>query len=106
MASKDKGARIVVKGQKEGVRVDPKTHMVDVKPTSIGCVNDPFILALQAQQVYYTSYPSTAKALKGRLAVIKTAHRVVYELTEDLNKVGDEDNVDGEHFFQENERIE
>ncbi|KAD7479061.1 hypothetical protein E3N88_02197 [Mikania micrantha] len=35
-----------------------------------------------------------------------TAPRGVYELAEDLNEVGDDDNVDGEHFFQENERIE
>ncbi|KAD1878831.1 hypothetical protein E3N88_42172 [Mikania micrantha] len=34
------------------------------------------------------------------------APRGVYELAEDLNEVGDDDNVDGEHFFQENERIE
>ncbi|KAK9062208.1 hypothetical protein SSX86_019394 [Deinandra increscens subsp. villosa] len=93
-----------------GVRVDPKTHMVDVKPTSIGCVNDPFILASQAQQVYYTSYPSKAKRLRGWLAVVKTTPRGVYELAEDVSVVDDDDdddnNVDGEHFFQENERVE
>ncbi|KAK1416674.1 hypothetical protein QVD17_25789 [Tagetes erecta] len=90
----------------EGVRVDPKTHMVDVKPTSIGCENDPFILASQAQQVYYTSYPSKAKELKGWLAVVKTTPRGIYELAEDVSEVDDDNNVDGEKFFQENERLE
>ncbi|KAK1419242.1 hypothetical protein QVD17_28405 [Tagetes erecta] len=89
-----------------GVRVDPKTHMVDVKPTSIGCENDPFILASQAQQVYYTSYPSKAKELKGWLAVVKTTPRGIYELAEDVTEVDDDNNVDEEKFFQENERLE
>ncbi|KAJ0585549.1 putative Transposase-associated domain-containing protein [Helianthus annuus] len=88
-----------------GVRVDPKTHMVDVKPTATGCVDDPFILASQAQQVYYTSYPSKSKELKGWLAVVKTTPRGVYELDQDVSEIEDDD-VDMEPFFQENERIE
>ncbi|KAJ0887978.1 hypothetical protein HanRHA438_Chr09g0396941 [Helianthus annuus] len=47
-----------------GVRVDPKTGMVDVKPKALGCFDDPFILASQAQQVYYTPYPSKGKKPK------------------------------------------
>ncbi|KAL8242030.1 hypothetical protein R6Q59_012332 [Mikania micrantha] len=55
---------------------------------------------------------STSPAYRLRRTVLrphkslKTAPRGVYELAEDLNEVGDDDNVDGEHFFQENERIE
>jgi len=90
----------------KGVRVDPKTHMVDVKPTVIGCIDDPFILASQAQQVYYASYPSKAKEVKDWLAVVKTSPRGVYELTQDVNEMEDDDNAEGEHFFQENERVE
>ncbi|KAD2805280.1 hypothetical protein E3N88_38657 [Mikania micrantha] len=71
-----------------------------------GCVDDPFILASQAQQVYYTSYPSNAKELKGWLAVVKTTPRGVYEVVQDVNEGGDDDNADVEHFFQENGMIE
>ncbi|KAK9078683.1 hypothetical protein SSX86_002740 [Deinandra increscens subsp. villosa] len=89
-----------------GVRVDPKTNMVDVKPTAIGCVDDPFILASQAQQVYYTSYPSKAKELKGWLAVVKTTPRGVYELAQDVIEVEDDGNAEKDNFYQETERIE
>ncbi|XP_076884540.1 uncharacterized protein LOC143533746 [Bidens hawaiensis] len=89
-----------------GVRVDPKTHMVDVKPTATGCIDDPFILASQAQQVYYTSYPLKAKELKGWLAVVKTTPRGVYELAQDVSEVDNVGNADEENFFQENEWIE
>ncbi|KAM0070264.1 putative Transposase-associated domain-containing protein [Helianthus debilis subsp. tardiflorus] len=88
-----------------GVRVDPKTGMVDVKPKAIGCVDDPFILASQAQQVYYTPYPSKEKSLKDWWAVVKTTPRGVYELAEDASEVGDEDSGDEEQFFQEKDRL-
>ncbi|KAK1411492.1 hypothetical protein QVD17_38041 [Tagetes erecta] len=89
----------------DGVRVDSKTNMVDVNPKVIGCTKDPFVLASQAQQVYYTPYPSKDKGLKDWWAVIKTSPRGVYELAEDDNIVGDDDEEDTEHFFQENERL-
>ncbi|KAK9064523.1 hypothetical protein SSX86_015905 [Deinandra increscens subsp. villosa] len=88
-----------------GVRVDPKTNMVDVKPKAIGCVDDPFILASQAQQVYYTPYPSKEKTLKDWWAVVKTTPRSVYELAEDSSVVVDDDNEDVGNFYQENERL-
>ncbi|KAK1440634.1 hypothetical protein QVD17_06463 [Tagetes erecta] len=43
--------------------------------------------------------------LKDWWAVIKTSPRGVYELAEDDNIVGDDDEEDTEHFFQENERL-
>ncbi|KAK1429998.1 hypothetical protein QVD17_12411 [Tagetes erecta] len=42
------------------------------------------MLASQAQQVYYTSYPSKAKELKGWLAVVKTIPREIYELVANI----------------------
>ncbi|KAK9056386.1 hypothetical protein SSX86_027476 [Deinandra increscens subsp. villosa] len=89
----------------KAVRVDPKTKMVDVKPKVIGCVDDPFILASQAQQVYYTPYPSKEKGLKDWWAVVKTTPRGVYELAEDTSEVGDDNNEEEEDFYQENERV-
>ncbi|KAI3754497.1 hypothetical protein L1987_54281 [Smallanthus sonchifolius] len=88
-----------------GVRVNRRTNMVDVKPKAMGCVDDPFILASQAHQVYYTPYPSKEKGLKDWWAVVKTTPRGVYELAEDAGVVGDDDNDDMDHFFQENERL-
>ncbi|KAJ0780603.1 hypothetical protein HanPI659440_Chr06g0239601 [Helianthus annuus] len=88
-----------------GVRVDPKTHIVDVNPMTIGCVDDRFILASKAQQVYYTPYPSKAKELKGWLAVVKTTPRGFYELAQDTSEMEGDDNADMKHFYQENERI-
>ncbi|KAM0031280.1 hypothetical protein Hdeb2414_s0017g00507041 [Helianthus debilis subsp. tardiflorus] len=82
-----------------GIRVDPKTHMVDVKPMATRCVDDSLILASQAQQVYYTSYPSKSKELKGWLAVVKTTPRGVYELDQDISEIEDDD-VHMEPFFQ------
>lgn len=42
-----------------GVKVDEKYGLVDVKPNSRLNSNEPFVLASQAQQVYYTVYPQS-----------------------------------------------
>ena len=42
-----------------GVKVDEKYGLVDVKPKSRLNSNEPFVLASQAQQVYYTVYPQS-----------------------------------------------
>ncbi|GJY45193.1 transposon, En/Spm-like, transposase-associated domain protein [Tanacetum coccineum] len=65
----------------QGVKVNVKHKLVDVKYRSRGCIYDPFILAHQAQQAYYATYPSMTKDLKDWWAVVKD-------------------------FFQENERLE
>lgn len=41
----------------QGVKVDHKTGLVEIKHNKRGCTDDPYILASQAQQVYYTPYP-------------------------------------------------
>ncbi|GJV39971.1 putative transposase-associated domain-containing protein [Tanacetum coccineum] len=86
----------------QGVRVNRKHNLVDVKYKSKGCQNDPFILASQAEQVYYAPYPSMTKDLKDWWAVVKAAARSIYEVTQCSSEVVD-DNVDVEDFFQENE---
>lgn len=42
-----------------GVKVDVRYDLVDVKPNSKLQSNEPFVLASQAQQVYYTMYPQS-----------------------------------------------
>ncbi|PWA85052.1 transposon, En/Spm-like, Transposase-associated domain protein [Artemisia annua] len=85
----------------QGVKVDRKNGMVDIKHTKKGCFDDPYILALQAQQVYYTPYPCT----KDWWAVVKSSPKGVFELEEDTSEVEDDDNHVGDDFFQENERL-
>ncbi|GJS44948.1 transposase, Ptta/En/Spm [Tanacetum coccineum] len=48
----------------QGVRVNRKHNLVDMKYKSKGCQNDPFILTSQVEQVYYAPYPSMTKDLK------------------------------------------
>jgi hypothetical protein len=42
-----------------GVKIDERYGLVDVKPKSRLNSNEPFVLASQAQQVYYTMYPQS-----------------------------------------------
>ncbi|GKC06877.1 ribonuclease H-like domain-containing protein [Tanacetum coccineum] len=86
----------------QGVRVNRKHNLVDIKYKSKGCQNDPFILASQAEQVYYAPYPSMTKDLKDWWAVVKATPRSIYEVTQSSSEVVD-DYVDVEEFFQENE---
>nr|GEV14497.1 hypothetical protein [Tanacetum cinerariifolium] len=84
------------------VRVDHENGLVEIKHTKRGCTDNPYILASQAKQVYYTPYPY----VKDLWAVIKTNSRGVYDIDEDISVVAaDENNVDRDQFFQENERV-
>ncbi|XP_071687645.1 uncharacterized protein [Rutidosis leptorrhynchoides] len=92
-----------------GVRVDHKHKLVDVKTKSRGCVDDPFILASQVEQVYYAPYPSMTRDLKDWSAVVKVKPRAIYQLEEHVSEVADDDEDDNGNnddiFYQENERI-
>ncbi|GKC48738.1 putative transposon, En/Spm-like, transposase-associated domain protein [Tanacetum coccineum] len=63
----------------QGVRVDHKNGLVEIKHTKRGCTDDPYILVSQ-QQVYYTPYPYA----KDLWAVIKTNSRGVYDIDKDV----------------------
>lgn len=62
-----------------GVKLDRKHYLVDIKHKSKGCIDDPFVLASQVEQVYYALYPSMTKELKDWWAVVKTKPRSSYE---------------------------
>ncbi|KAL4583836.1 hypothetical protein LXL04_008421 [Taraxacum kok-saghyz] len=81
----------------EGGVVVNKNKLVDVKHKSRHKSNDPFCLASQAEQVFYTPYPKVTKDTKDIWAVVKTKPRGVFEVTEDKNE------ADG--FFQIDERF-
>lgn len=88
-----------------GVKVNHKHNMVDIKHKTKGFVNDPYVLASQVVQVYYVPYPSMTNDLKDWWAVVKTKPRGIYEVDESVTEVVDDENLDGEDFFQENERF-
>lgn len=85
----------------EGVCVDRKHNLVDIKYKSRLRNEDPFILASQAEQVYYAPYPAM-KDLKDWWAVVKTKPRGVYDLRQCVIEE-DDDEDEEDQFFQESE---
>ncbi|GKC33712.1 hypothetical protein Tco_1046096 [Tanacetum coccineum] len=85
----------------QGVKVNVKHKLVDVKYRLRGCIYNPFILAHQAQQAYYATYPSMMKYLKDWWAVVKAIPRGIFQLAEGIlaTEISANDNVDGEDFF-------
>ncbi|CAH1412938.1 unnamed protein product [Lactuca virosa] len=73
-------------------------ELIDVKTNSRLQTDDPFCLASQAEQVFYTAYPSMANETKDKWAVIKTKPRGVFEVTEAEMEV--------EEIFKDEERFE
>ncbi|GJY80993.1 transposon, En/Spm-like protein [Tanacetum coccineum] len=86
----------------KGITVDGKHGLVDVNSKSKLSGNDPFVLAEQAQQVYYTPYPSRKRSRSDWLAVCKTTARSSYNT---MSNIVEEDEVvpTAEGFYQENE---
>ncbi|CAI9284879.1 unnamed protein product [Lactuca saligna] len=82
---------------KDGVIVN-KNKLVDVKTKSRLQTDDPFCLASQAEQVFYTPYPSMTNETKDKWAVIKTRPRGVFEVTEA--------EMEANEVFQVEERFE
>ncbi|KAL0427831.1 UNVERIFIED_CONTAM: hypothetical protein Slati_2957900 [Sesamum latifolium] len=61
-----------------GMKVHPRYHLVDVNFKKVYQKNEPFILAQQAVQVYYTEYPSMKRNKVDWQAVCKIkARRVI-----------------------------
>ena len=81
-----------------------KNRLVDVKHKSRLQVDDPFILASQAEQVFYTSYPAVNKETKDLWAVVKIKPRGIYELAHETEVANDE-NMEVDGLFQIEERF-
>ncbi|KAI3710052.1 hypothetical protein L2E82_39825 [Cichorium intybus] len=91
-----------------GVTVDTKHNLVDIKYNSRILKDEPFVLASQTEQVYYTLYPSMAKDLEDWWAVVKMKPRSIYEVGEcvGVDEEVDNDDIDDEgRFFQESEML-
>ncbi|KAK4384309.1 hypothetical protein Sango_3073600 [Sesamum angolense] len=54
-----------------GMKVHPNYHLVDVNFKKLYQKNDPFILAQQAVQVYFTEYPSMKRDKADWMAICK-----------------------------------
>ncbi|XP_052622260.1 uncharacterized protein LOC128127643 [Lactuca sativa] len=81
----------------EGVRVDQKHNLVDIKHKSRLRNEDPFILASQAEQVYYAPYPAM-KDLKDWWVVVKTKPRGVYDLRQCVTEEDDDEDEEDQFF--------
>ncbi|KAL8265142.1 hypothetical protein R6Q59_023281 [Mikania micrantha] len=82
--------------------VNNENNLVDVKPKSRLSTNDPFVLASQAEQVFYTPYPAIKRDTKDLWAVVKTKARHIYEVTEPEAVR----NIEEHGFLQIDERFE
>ena len=87
-----------------GVRLDPSYKLVDVKPRSRLQTYEPFILAQQAQQVYYTQYPNKrGRGVREWWAACKVRPRLfeVEQMRDDENMENFEDD-----YYHEDESSE
>ncbi|KAL4592433.1 hypothetical protein LXL04_005427 [Taraxacum kok-saghyz] len=89
----------------QGVKVH-QIKLIDIKPKSRLQTNDPFVLASQVEQVYYTLYPAVTRDTKDWWAVIKTKPRGIYEVSEGISEIVDDENMEVEDVFQIDERFE
>ena len=63
---------------------DPRHEIIEIKYRSKAYLDEPFVLAQQASQVYYTPLPSRDRERKDWWAICKIKSRVVhYELDEE-----------------------
>ncbi|GKV20236.1 hypothetical protein SLEP1_g30393 [Rubroshorea leprosula] len=60
---------------RRGIRVDVEHGIVDVNPSFQLSTGEPFCLASQAQQVYYTPYPGTDRITRGWFTACKIKSR-------------------------------
>nr|GEU48711.1 hypothetical protein [Tanacetum cinerariifolium] len=89
----------------QGVRINNKHNIVDIKYKSRLINDEPFVLASQVEQVYYAPYPLMTKDLKDWWVVVKTKSRSMYELKECENEEDGGDNADEDEFFQESKTL-
>ncbi|GKC92947.1 G-patch and R3H domain-containing protein [Tanacetum coccineum] len=85
-----------------GIKVDGKRGLVDINIKSKLGGNDPFMLAEQAQQVYYTTYPVRKISRIEWLGVCKTIARSTYNSDPNIVQ-GDEVTLIVDGFYQEDE---
>ncbi|RDX90084.1 hypothetical protein CR513_28091, partial [Mucuna pruriens] len=84
-----------------GVNVDERFGLVDVNPKSKLHSYEPFVLAPQAQQVYYTMYPQKRDRVKGEWWAACKVRRKLF-IAETINDEHDELNeLDANDYYQD-----
>ncbi|GKV22333.1 hypothetical protein SLEP1_g32213 [Rubroshorea leprosula] len=79
----------------KGIVVQPTSSIVDINPRFKLQTDEPFILASQAQQVFYARYPSQNPCRKGWFAACKIRARAII----DTSSLSDDGNV----YYQDND---
>ena len=86
-----------------GTKVHPQYGLIDVHKSRL-CTNEPFILAQQAEQVYYATYPSKRKELRDWWAICKTKARSRFDIH--LNEEqGEDTSKTRNEYYQDNEMV-
>ncbi|KAM0033948.1 hypothetical protein Hdeb2414_s0016g00491721 [Helianthus debilis subsp. tardiflorus] len=83
-----------------------KNKLVDVKHKSRLPGDDKFILASQAEQVFYTPYPTERSDTKDLWAIVKTKARHIYDIAPPETEVANNENTEEHEFLQIDERFE
>ena len=81
-----------------GFRIHPRHGLVDLKYRTHFAQNEPFILGIQAHQVYYTPYPNSRREFRDWWAVCSVKARSTYNLEESMDV-----ELSNESFYQEDE---
>ncbi|GLT92177.1 hypothetical protein SLE2022_100280 [Rubroshorea leprosula] len=76
---------------RRGIRVDVEHGIVDVNPSFQLSTGEPFCLASQAQQVYYTPYPGTDRITRGWFAACKIKSRDLIDTSSTSSSAEDDD---------------
>ena len=70
------------------MKIDPRHWLIEIKHGSKSYINNPFVLAQQAVQVYYTPFPSRERGRKDWWTAYKVKSRAVhYELEEEKKEL-------------------
>ncbi|CAA0828761.1 Unknown protein [Striga hermonthica] len=84
----------------KGIKVHPRFNLVEINHKKKMLSTNVYVLAQQAQQVYYTSFPSTAKHRQDFWAVVKTKARHLIDVR-GVSNDHEECIMSGDHAFQE-----
>jgi hypothetical protein len=84
-----------------GVKVDVRYGLVDVKPKSKLQTNEPFVLASQAQQVYYTMYPQSNGRGSGDWWEACKVRRKLFVAESFNNEHADLNQLDAKDYYQD-----
>ena len=81
------------------MKVDPWHELIEIKHGSKAYVNEPFVLAAQTTQIYYTPFPLRKRGRKNWWVICKIKFRAVHYVLEE------EEELQLPKYFQEDEIV-